>query len=73
MSDLSHYYYFAFRDQLAGGERYASSAMGLSHPKVTRQVIAWAKEAAGVSPDAFMLNCCYLGHMTAEEHHSGFE
>ncbi|WP_206217532.1 hypothetical protein [Pseudomonas viridiflava] len=71
---MSHYYYFAFSHTPDGqSQNFTSATLGLDDPKVTRHVIAYAKQVAGTAEEAFMLSCNYLGEMTSEEFHAGFK
>lgn len=62
-----HYYCFSFLDSEDDGPVYASEYACFPEPAVNLQNIAAAKVSAGVSPDAILLGCSYLGHMTASE------
>lgn len=73
MSEMNHYYYFAFRDSHDGVERNTGATLGLTEQKVTRRFIQQAKIVAGATPDAFMSGCSYLGKMTAAEFNAGYE
>ena len=61
-----HYYSFSFIENNAGAI-YASVYIGYPEKFVSIQQISDAKKSAGVSQEAVMLACCYLGHMTNKE------
>lgn len=64
-----HMYAFAFVDNNDSGRpgyQYASAYAGYPEPnQITLADIEEAKATAGVSPESVMLNCSYLGYMTA--------
>jgi hypothetical protein len=66
-----HYYSLAFSD--SNGNSMAKASVYIGYPKkhITLPRIASAKESAGVSQDAVMLSCCYLGKMTEKEMKTG--
>ncbi|KPX31925.1 MULTISPECIES: hypothetical protein [Pseudomonas syringae group] len=66
-----HYYVFTFLEARNGQAIYANAYHWLPEQKVTKQVIATAKLNATVSSSATVMNCSYLGYMTAEEFELG--
>lgn len=63
----NHYYVFTFFEVRNGQALYANAYHWLPEQKVTKQVITAAKRNATVSNTATVMNCSYLGYMTAEE------
>ncbi|MCK3864217.1 MULTISPECIES: hypothetical protein [Pseudomonas] len=63
-----HYYVFTFFDVRDGQAVYANAYHWLPEQKITKRVIAEAKRNATVSNTATVMNCSYLGFMTADEY-----
>jgi len=66
-----HYYVFTFLEVRNGHAIYANAYHWLPEQKVTKQVIAAAKRNATVSITSTVMDCSYLGYMTAEEFERG--
>jgi hypothetical protein len=66
---MRHWYCLSFIGKAAegGGECQASSYHGYADRKVTKAKIAEAKKYAGVTENAVLIACSYLGYMTKEE------
>ncbi|MEE3912939.1 hypothetical protein V2I80_07350 [Pseudomonas viridiflava] len=62
-----HFYSFTFVDSSTGQMAYASVYAGHDAQAVSLGQIAQAKQGAQVSQLATLINCSYLGYMTAEE------
>jgi hypothetical protein len=62
-----HYYSFVFTISEEGTTTTASIYLGNPKKIVTKSQINSAKKAAGMSSDAVMLSCSYLGKMTKYE------
>lgn len=50
-----------------GGETRGSAFVGFSEKKITAARISQTKKDVGISSDAMLICCSYLGRMTAEE------
>ena len=59
-----HFYSFAFCDNRDNQIIVVSVYIGYRYKLVSRPQIEKAKEEAGISNNATMLSCCYLGKMT---------
>ncbi|WP_214348105.1 hypothetical protein [Pseudomonas congelans] len=62
-----HFYSFTFVDNSTGQMAYASVYAAHDAQSVSLGHIAQAKQGAKVSQLATLINCSYLGYMTAEE------
>lgn len=65
---MHHFYSLTFMDSNAtGATTHANTYIGLVEPRVTRRDIAQARTSASLSANAVLLNCSYLGEMTAQQ------
>lgn len=63
-----HWYSFAFIGTTeTGATMHASTYSGWPTQLITKPRIEEAKRCAGAKPEAVLLSCCYLGHMTRAE------
>ncbi len=64
-----HWYCFSYVGKsLVGGENCeVSTYSGLPSQKITKDIIGINKQYAGVSNNAVLISCSYLGYMTREE------
>lgn len=63
-----HWYSLAFIDSApSGAPIHASTYMGWPEQLVTKPRIDATKRHAGLTPNAVLLSCCYLGNMTRPE------
>lgn len=67
MMGKRYWYHFTFMSGLAGSTSYHSRSFGFETNKVTCQRMAWAKRECGAAAHAILVNCSYLGRMTAQE------
>lgn len=67
MTGKRYWYHFTFMSHVGGVTSYNSRSFGFDSNKVTCPRIAWAKENCGAHESSVMVNCSYLGRMTAEE------
>lgn len=65
-----YWYHFTFMSHLGGVTSYSSRSFGFETNKVNCSRIAWAKNNCGAAASAVMVNCSYLGRMTAAEFES---
>jgi len=65
--DRRHHYNLSFVESIDTQFSYVSIIILNTKKCVTINDILNAKESAGVSSNAVMLSCSYLGHMTIEE------
>lgn len=65
--EKQHMYAFSFFENFMGQGQYASVYCGYPQQGVRLACIAQAKQMANVTPNATLLACSYLGHMTPDE------
>lgn len=62
-----HYYNFTFIDSSSGDVLYGNCYLGLTEQRVTLATIKLASKRAKLSENATLIDCSYLGCMTAEQ------
>jgi hypothetical protein len=67
MSDRKHWFSYCFQE--SGGTRIVTASAYIGYPEsaITKERIEVAKDGAGVSVNAVLLNVSYLGHMTRSQ------